>query len=166
MSLTATVLSKITAVKAGSPDIGAASYTTAESQSISFTNGTGANQATHVWSDTRTLAASATENLDLAGGLTDALGNALTFTAIKAIRVRAASANTNNVVVGGAAMNAFLLFSDATDKISVKPGGVFLYCDPSAAGTAVTAGTGDILLIANSGAGTSVEYDIEIIGEA
>lgn len=37
----------------------------------SFTNGTGANQANEAFVDTRTLAASATEDLDLAGGFTD-----------------------------------------------------------------------------------------------
>lgn len=49
------------------------------------------------------LAASASENLDLAGGLTDDFGATLTFTAIKEIIIHASSANTNNVLVGGAA---------------------------------------------------------------
>jgi hypothetical protein len=167
MSLTATLVSTVTAVKSSSAvDVGAAGYSISERQTVSLSNGTGASQATHVWADTRTLAASATENLDLAGGLTDAFGATLTFTAIKAIRIRPASANTNNVVVGGAASNAFPLFGDATDTIALKPGGLLMIVDPSAAGYAVTAGTGDILKIANSAAGTAVTYTIEIIGEA
>jgi hypothetical protein len=48
------------------------------------------------------------ENLDLSGVLANALGATLAFTAIKAILIVADSANTNNVVVGGAASNGFV----------------------------------------------------------
>lgn len=131
---------------------------------VTFADGVGASQAQKLFCDTRTLTASSTENIDLAGSLTDAFGATLTFAEIKAIIVSADSGNTNNVVVGGAASNAFPLFGDATDTISVKPGGFFAIVDPSAGGYTVTAGTGDILKIANSSSGTSVIYTIVIIG--
>ena len=57
-------------------------------------NGTGSGQASQVFTDTRTLAGSATEDLDLAGSLTNAFGTTLTFTKIKAIIVRAAAAKS------------------------------------------------------------------------
>src|SRR3954465_110978 len=68
-----------------------------------FSNGVGANQASNQWhSLARTLGASASEDLDLAGVLTNAFGAVLTFTKIKAIVIRAAVGNTNDVVVGNA----------------------------------------------------------------
>lgn len=133
-------------------------------KTLTLTDGTGANQAKNHWHDQRTLAASATENLDLAGVLTDAFGAVITFTKIKAIFVFAAAANTNNVEVGGAAANAFPFLKDVTDVMPVRPGGIFLFTAPDVNGIAVTPATGDILKITNSGAGTGVTYDILIIG--
>jgi hypothetical protein len=131
----------------------------------SLTNGSGANQANLVWSDQRTIAASATDSLDLAGGsLTDAFGAALTFARIKVIMVTAAAGNTNNVNLTRPASNGVPLFLAAGDGIPVMPGGTVVWCAPNAAGVAVTAGTGDLIDLVNSGAGTSVTYDIVIIG--
>ena len=132
----------------------------------SFSNGTGAGQANMLWHDQRTLGASANEDLDLAGALVSAFGTTITFAAIKGILIVAASGNTNNVVVSRPASNGVGLFAAASDALAgLKPGGAFLFTDPSAAGLAVTAGTGDKLNVANSGAGSSVVYDIWIWGE-
>lgn len=133
--------------------------------SIPLGSGTGANQASILWSDQRTLAASATEDLDLAGVLLDAFGSTVTFARVKAIIVRAAAANSNVVVVGGAASNGLVGWvADPTDKINVRPGGAFALFAPDATAYPVTAGTGDLLRIGNGGAGTSVTYDIVLIG--
>jgi hypothetical protein len=132
---------------------------------LSLSSGTGNGQADLVFSDTRTIAASSSENLDLAGVLADAFGATLTFVKIKAIYIKAAAGNTNDVVVGGAASNGFVNWvADTTDKINIRPGGVFLLVDPQGSGYAVTASTGDILKVANSGGTTGVTYDIVIIG--
>jgi len=130
----------------------------------SFTNGTGANQANQVFADTRTLSASATEDLDLAGGLTDSHGVTLTFTKIKAIIIKAAAANTNNVQVTRPASNGLVLFMAASDGIALTPGACFAFVAPDANGVAVTAGTGDLLTITNSAGTTGVTYDIVIVG--
>lgn len=130
-----------------------------------LSSGTGANQADKIFSDQRTLAASATENLDLAAVLLDAYGVAITFAKIKAILIAAASGNTNDVLVGGHGSAAMVNWvSDATDKIVVKPGGLFALVAPGATAYAVTATTADMLTVANSGAGTSVTYDVILIG--
>lgn len=134
---------------------------------LSFASGIAAGQADVIFSDTRTLSASSNEDLDLAGGLTGAFGASLTFAKIKAVLIVAAAGNTNNVIVGGAASNTFSsIFGDATDKVVIRPGGVFLLAvgtgDLNAYG--VTATTGDLLRVANSGAGTSVTYDIIVVG--
>lgn len=130
----------------------------------SFTNGTGANQANQTYADVRTLAASGTENIDLAGGLTDAHGVVLTFTKIKSIIIKASTSNTNNVVVTRPATNGLLLFTAASAGISLPPGAGFAVVAPDLNGIAVTAATGDLLTITNSAAGTSVSYDIIIVG--
>ena len=130
-----------------------------------FATGEGANQADMVWHDTRTLGASATEDLDFAGGITNAFGVVCTIKAIKAIFIRAAAANTNNVVISRPAVNGLVLFGALSDALAgLKPGGMFLFTDPSAAGLVVTAATGDLLTITNSAGTTGVTYDIVIIG--
>jgi hypothetical protein len=167
MSLKAMLKASITGTLTGSNDLGNAVQTFAEILELAIADGTGADQANNIFSDERTLAASATESLDLAGSLSNALGALLTFTAVKAIMIVADPGNTNDVVVGGAAANAFTgPFADATDKLSIGPGDFVVITRRSAAGWAVVAGTGDLLKIANSGAGSSVTYKIIVIGEA
>ena len=149
----------------GNLDVGTGTHVINKNYKTRFTNGIGIDQANQMWSDSRTLTASATEDLDLAGVLTNAFGTTLTFTSIKAIVIKALSTNTNDVIVVGAASNAFLLFGDATDTISIKPNGAFGITNPEANGYTVTVGTGDILKITNSAGSTSVTYEITIIGE-
>lgn len=136
----------------------------AYSSTIDLASGVGANQADKVFADTRTLAASATEDLDLAGVLSDPLGAALTFARIKAVLVKAAAGNTNNVQVTRPAANGVPLFLAAGDGLAVRPGGLFLWVAPDATGVAVTAGTGDLLTFTNSAGSTGVTYDVVIIG--
>ncbi len=165
MTLQTDILLKVGATLQSALDLVTVQAPLSYSASLSLATGTGAGQADLIFSDTRTLTASSTENLDLAGVLTDALGATLTFVKIKGIIVRASTGNTNDVVVGGAAANGFINWvADATDKINVRPGGLFVLIDPTGSGYAVTASTGDILKVANSSSGSSVTYDIIIIG--
>jgi hypothetical protein len=131
-----------------------------------LSSGTGAGQADRVFSDQRTLSASANEDLDLAGVLTDSFGATITFARIKGLLVAASSGNTNNVVVGAAASNPWTGLLTATGTVTLRPGAFFVAVagTADATGYAVTAGTGDLLRVANSGAGTSVTYDIYVIG--
>lgn len=145
-------------------DLGNADFVLNKAYKNTLTTGTGDDQFDLVFTDQRTLSASATENLDLAAALTDAFGNTLTFATVKAIIVKAASGNTNNVEIGGAASNTFVgPFDDATDKVALGPDAMFAVTAPNT-GWTVTASTGDILLMANSSSGTSVTYDIIILG--
>lgn len=129
-----------------------------------FANGTGADQGNMIWHDQRSVGTSG-EDLDLAGGLTSSFGAALTFTAVKGILIVASAANSGNVVISRPASNGLVLFAAASDALAaLKPGGIFLFTDPSAAGLTVTAGTGDLLNI-DSSSGT-VTYDVWIWGEA
>ena len=130
-----------------------------------FANGTGANQANMWWHDERTLAASAAESLDMAGSLISAFGTTITFTSIKGLVVFALAANTNDVQVTRPASNGVPWLMAAGDGIAMKPGQFFSWFDPSANGPAVTAGTGDLITFTNSAGGTSVTYDVFILGE-
>ncbi len=132
---------------------------------LNFVTGTGAGQADLVFSDQRTLASNANESLDLNGALTDVFGGAVNFVKVVAILIKAATANANNLIVGGAAANGFYpMFGAATDTIKLPPGaGVLLFND---AGYAVTAATADLLKIANSAAGSTVTYDVILIGRS
>ena len=144
-------------------DVGAITYPASFGANYNFADGTGGDQAKKIWTDTRTLTASATENLDLAGVLVDAFGVTLTFTKVKALIVTAAAANTNDVLVGGHA-SGVLFFANANDIVKVRPGGMFALVSPDSTGYAVTASTGDLLTVANSAGSTSVTYTIIIIG--
>ena len=166
MPLSADVLFQVAAYLSNtSADLTVPAANLSFAQSIHLDNGTGANAADRLWMDTNTLTASANTDIDLAGSLTDALGASLTFARVKALFLRAATGNANNVVIGGAASNQFVgPFGGATHTFAVKPGGFMGWIAPDATGWPVTAGTGDLLRIANSGAGSSVTYDVVIIG--
>lgn len=154
----------IDASLAGTSDLGTPKQRVLIEEGLSFLPGTDAvNKANVLFADTRTLAASATENLDLAGVLLNAFGAAVAAAEIVLILIRAAAANTNSVVFGPAAANGFAgPFGDASDRLSVKPGEFQALVSRS--GWAVTAGTGDLVTVANGAAGTPVTYDVLIIG--
>ncbi|MFE0036833.1 hypothetical protein [Streptomyces sp. NPDC059015] len=147
-------------------DLGTGRAPQSLSRSMSLASGTGAGKADRIFGDRRTLAASATEDLDLAGVLLDSFGAQITFARIKGILIAAAAGNTNNVVIGNATTNAWSTLLGATGTVTLRPG-AFLAVGTGVAdatGYAVTAGTGDLLKVANSAGSTSVTYDVVIIG--
>lgn len=135
-----------------------------EKVKIQLGNGTTANNADLMFHDRRTINASANEDLDLAGVLASPFGAALTFVELRAVLISAAATNTNNVRVTRPASNGVPLFLAASDGIDVPPGGVFLWACPADGKVTVTAATGDLINVANSGAGSTVTYDVVLIG--
>lgn len=146
-------------------DIGTARLDVNYSKRYSVANGTSSDQANMIWTDNRSVNASSSEDLDLYGGLTNAFGDTINFAAIKGIFIFADAANVNNLVIGGDSNALVNYVGNANDVINVKPGGMFAVYDPSAGGYGVTNSTGDILQVANSSSGSSVVYDIIVIGE-
>lgn len=148
----------------GSADLGSPKMRVSVSKALALIEGTDAtNKANLLFSDRRTLAASANEDIDLAGVLANAFGSTITAAEVVAIFISAASGNTNNVNVTRPASNGFIgPFLAASDGVAVKPGEWQLFVSQS--GWAVTAGTGDLLNVANSAGSTSVTYDIVIVG--
>lgn len=166
MGIRATLTAKMSALQTGASDFGGPSFNPTLEKIISLADGVGANQADILWTDERTVGASSSEDLDLAGVLTDAFGTVVAAAEVVAILIIASAANTNNVVVGDATA-PIPLFAGTNPTFSVKPGGFFFVAAPNAAGLlTVGAGSTDDLKIANSGAGTGVTYQIGILARS
>jgi hypothetical protein len=148
------------------PDLAKLEANIAVQQAVSFANGVLAGQADRVWADTMTIAASGTNDIDLAGSLLDPAGGPFVLARVKALVVVARAANTNNVVVGAAAALPWTGLLGATHTLTLRPGAFVAVGAGSAdlAGYVVTAGSADVLRFANSGAGSSVVADVAIIG--
>lgn len=162
----AELLVRTSSVETAAHDLATPEHRVVNSYQKQFTNGVGANQFDLIFSDTRTLAASATEDLDLAGVLLSVFGALLTMVEVVMIKITAAAANVNNVVVGDATQPV-PLFLGTNPRFEVKPGGMLCVCAPDAAGLfTVGAGATDDLKITNSAGSTSVTYTIEIWGRS
>jgi hypothetical protein len=142
-----------------------------------FAEGTGANQADKIyWSKARSLAGGASEELDLADVLADALGQTLTFVEVVGLVVRVTATNGAGVHVGGSATNGFAnwissagTFGTDQPKVTVQggpAGGLFVLACTAAAGYGVTAGTADKLKVTNTDGALAVTYDVGIIGRS
>lgn len=139
-------------------------------------DGTGADQANQVYQDLATLAADQIVSYDLAGGLTDEFGGTVTFTKIKTIMLLNTSTTASVLAIGGGTggngTNAFDTWcrsqagagaGDGSERVLVGPGGVFLLYRPDVTGYAVTAGTGDILIIEEEST-LAASYELTLIG--
>lgn len=163
MAVTASLSMSVSGRQTSVLDQGTVTFPYSLSLAYSLINGTAAGQVDRLFTDRRTLGASAAESLDLAGSLVDAFGATITFVTIKAVIITALAANTNDVQVTRPAANGVPLFMAASDGIALKPGYGFAWFG-SGTGVTVTAATGDLLTLTNSAGGTSVTYDIAILG--
>jgi hypothetical protein len=166
MGLASLVSLNVQATQDSTLDLGKAAFNASKTYSVSYQNGTAAGQANKLFTDTRTIAASSNDDLDLNGVLTDAFGGSLALLRVKGLIVAAAAGNTNDVVVGAASNPWLAPFGAGTHTLKVKPGAVLALFAGLTDATAwpVIAATGDVLRIANGGAGTPVTYDVVIIG--
>ena len=159
------VVLKLVGAMSQTLDLSVATDVLNKDYSQTFANGTGASQANMWWHDQRTLTASATEDLDLAGSLTSVFGTTITLTSLKGVLVYAATGNTNNVNVTRPAANGITWLLAAGDGISLKPGAWVAWFDPSANGATVTAGTADLITFTNSAGTNTITYDVFLLGE-
>lgn len=164
MGLSTNIIAKITASQTSTLDAAVYSLALADLDPINLSDGVGNNQADLIWSDTRTLAASTSEELDLNALPQSAPLANVNMVKVKAILVLAAAGNTNNVEVGNAAATQFQAgFGVATGRWIIPPGDRFL-ATAQKAGWSSANGVSDKLKIANGGAGTSVDYTLILIG--
>ncbi len=167
VTLTASVKVQMTATQNSTGDLGMVKSTPLPCPGLvrSFANGVGVSQANVCFADTRTLAQSAVEDLDLiGGGLLDISGDTFAPARIKVLWMRNNSVASTLQVGGDAA--SIPLFGAAADYIIFQPGEEkLLICVTTAAGLPVTADTGDIIQVTHGGEDAAdLTYDIVIIG--
>lgn len=119
------------------------------SHRVAFTDGAGARKARRAGSKLVTLAGGGAD-LDLAGGLVDLNGNAITFVNVKALMLLAPAANAGDVTVGAHATAPWASLLGAAGTLVLRPGTSVGLATEHAAGYAVTPGTGDVLHFAGT----------------
>jgi hypothetical protein len=140
-----------------------------------YTDGVANGSIDLLFTDRRTnLAASANEDIDLAGSLLDVAGTTLTFVQIDVIAVRNRRVTAGDTMtIGPAAANGFGLtgpWSDASDRTIIEPAltltqfGWVIFTNPR--GWPVTAGTGDLINVAETGGANAIDYDLLIAGRS
>jgi hypothetical protein len=170
MALATSLRAAISAVQTGTNDYGGV-FTPSLNYVVDLVDGVAAGAADQLFCDERTVASASNDDLDLAGVLQSAFGQTLTMVKIVAIMIinapRSGAANTTNLTVG-AGTNPFLGFLGGTTPTvgPLRPGATFyLACDNLAGLGSVTAGTADILRIANS-SGAAATYQIAIVARS
>lgn len=162
MALTTRVDFKLVSTLTGSQDHGTPTFAATLEKVLSLASGTGINQADKLWIDNRTVAAGATDSIDVQAALTDAFGAAFTPAKLKLIVAAASSSNTVNLTIGRP--SAGVPFISATATIPLHIGGFVCIFTPAAAGIAVTATTADLIdIVAAAGSGNQT-YDIALVG--
>lgn len=120
---------------------------------LSFSDGTGANQADILYMRNAELASGADLDLDLAGVLSDALGNTVACAEVCGMLVVNQSADGTAgdtiLTIGNAASNPWTGWCGGADTaVTIGRGGFLLFCNPDASGIgAVTGGSADTLRI-------------------
>lgn len=162
--LEATIQSLISASYLNDSDLTTVLETVVRPYTVKLYEGTGVGQANALWTDRRTLAAGITDSLDLAGGLTDAFGDTLNFTTIRAVLLYNTETSAGRTLtIGNAAVNPCALwFSAAVQSETLHREGISLHVSPTD-GWTVGAGASDVLRITNPTA-FSITYDIYVIG--
>ena len=160
------IIAKFVATPSSPENYDATTSTPTIDAELSLTSGTADGSADLVFTARRSLGASSTETLDLAGGLTDVYGATLTFVDVVGMVVRNRETTSTRVLrVGPNAANGFLgPFVDATDRIAIGPSGIFSTWRDS--GWTVTAGTGDLLFFQNTDGAGAISYDVLLVGRS
>lgn len=138
----------------------------------SLTDGTTASQADIFFADERTVSSNSNDDIDLAGSLSDAFGTTVAAAEMVALMIVNApisgSANTTDLTIGAAASNPWEGVLGGTDPTigPLKPGAVLFLGAGDAAGLgAVTAGSADVLRVANS-TGAAATYQIAFLARS
>lgn len=161
MALDAQILLSIVAHETSSGDISRTLRATPASYSLILSNGTGANQAQVVWSDSRTIEADGEDPPNVAG-LADDRGT-VAFTAVKLIYIRNSGTVPLNLIGNGDWATGPQKLPD-TSNYEIPAGGCWLATNPTAAGWSVGASP-KYITIQNQSGSTAATYEIVLIGE-
>ena len=134
-----------------------------QTMNVTFSKGVEANQADGFFHDERTLADGANETLDLTdSSLTDKLGEPINFSKLKALVIVNTSIDAC-LLIGGAVSAQMALFNAVTEKLKLRPGGVFMFLCPDLAGVDISVNAK--LKLEHDGTGTStLIYRIMALG--
>lgn len=163
-TVAATLSLKLDVKERGSNDLGTPSLPFGIDKTIEINPAalSALDQANTLFADKRTLASGATENLDMTGALTDAFGASILNAEVTMLYFENPRVNTTNITVFGAASNGFNAgLTGTTPKVTLMPGEWIIMASRN--GWGVTAGTGDLILVANS-AGASADYIVVALG--
>ncbi|RJP54325.1 MAG: hypothetical protein C4583_03100 [Anaerolineaceae bacterium] len=134
---------------------------------VTLGSGTGSLKCDVMYYNSFTLGASATQQVDLLGSLTDAFNLAISFVKVKFLRVEADSANNaaNDVLVKPHSANGWLTgpLRTATHQVQLAAGENFQW-EGLTSGRAPVAGTGDILALVNSAGTNSIVARLLLLG--
>lgn len=154
---------KIAASESSSNDFANPNWAANISHALNFTDGTTAGKFDLVYFDERSVATGANDDIDLSGVLSTALGTSflgaegVMFAIINKPIDPAATQNTTALTVGNGSNPFEGWISTAGTVGPIGPGAFFVIgsTDASGIGT-ITAGTGDILRVANAAGATAV----------
>lgn len=135
-------------------------------QLLQLLSGTGSGQADTVYDASLSLAASASNSLDLIGALTDKFGATVNLLHVKAIFIRAGAANPGDLTLGNGATPAALGFGAGTHTWALSPGECFFATkgQGASAGWACVGGASDIFKIAAAATAGTYTFDIIVVG--
>lgn len=126
---------------------------------LSFANGNGAGQANDVYETTLSIGTSATATLTLSA-LTDAFGNSLVMTKLRALLIEHRTTTTASAVTVGGGTHP--VFGTTIAGLIIPNGNFFTYTNKN--GLAMVAGTNDVLTIINSDASNVATVRVTILG--
>jgi hypothetical protein len=128
-------------------------------------DGTGASQAKQVFSDTRTLAASGNDDLDLTALTVSAIGNTMTtnLTQLKGILiVNKSTTSGDKLRIDTSVTNGLQALTEAASgKIKIPPSGHLLISDPV---DGMTVDSTHKIVRINNPSAHSIDYDIIVWG--
>jgi hypothetical protein len=165
MALNAQILLSILAHETSSGDISQTLRATPATYSLTLGNGTGANQAQVVWSDSRTIPGGSQDTVPLRT-LTDDRGS-VSFTAVKAMYIRNTSQSSIQLALGDALQEAwtsgpgYAVDGNNYGETNIAAGGCLFFSDPTAGGAVVPQSEATIYINGASG----LTYEIILIGE-
>lgn len=158
MATTVRIKLEIEVAETYTGDLGNPGKTHRVSKDLVFTSGNGSSQFDKVHSDINSVASGAAQDYDVAGGVTDAQGAAITMSKLGMIYAENRGTTSGNMMYVGGDANSVPFCGNALDFIKLGPQGFALICNP-VDGWTVTATTGDIIEI-NHNSGT---YDHAVI---
>lgn len=171
MSLRTTILTSLLGASTPVGELRSGTISTGlDRRVITLTDGSGANQASRIYGDSGTLAASASVTYDLYDfeGARDVEGNTFALSKVKALAIRNNATDANSILrVGGEGSGATFNSVNGSDTVriaDVAPGGELILAAPTAAGYQVADVSNHLLKLENLNNSASLDFDLVVVG--